>query len=289
MNSGPIGLVGGLEHRPGREPIDRGLMEAVGVGIPNVVVLPSASSRGQQPLAAALARNYWSRLGGRVSVASTNPAHFDRAVALTGEADIIVLPGGHPNKLVADLAPSPLLDVIIERWARGAGVTGSSAGAMALFEWRLRLYPPNPLEPIPGLGLLDGYVAAPHFDRFRALRWAPRLTHRLGGLGVIGLDESTGLVGTLSDLRVIGPGTVTVVEGGATAVYSQGERLAVDLVAGSGVRPSPQPRLHHVQSSGVESSADSGPGHATSRLLVGAGGSTQRFSSAHQATAPCYS
>ncbi len=110
---------------------------------------------------------------------------------------------------------------------------------MAMFEWRIRLYPPNPLEPIPGLGLLDGYVAAPHFDRFRAERWAPRLAHRLGGLGIIGLDESTGLVGWPDELRVIGPGAVTVIEQGVMTAHPTGATVSVDLLAGARLRPLP--------------------------------------------------
>ncbi len=122
---GPIGLLGGFEHRPGGEAFDRRLMDLVGATVPNVVVLPAASSGGQRPPTSALARNYWSRLGARVTVATPYGAGVERALEATAAADIIVLPGGHPNKLVAGLALSPVLDAMWERWMAGAAVTGS--------------------------------------------------------------------------------------------------------------------------------------------------------------------
>ena len=51
MNApGPLALVGGGEHRSGCEPIDRRLMDEVGVSRPRVAVVPVASTRRQLPL-----------------------------------------------------------------------------------------------------------------------------------------------------------------------------------------------------------------------------------------------
>ncbi len=215
--------------------IDRRLMEMTGREAPRVVLLPQAAAAKQRAKTVALARNHWSRLGASFTMAypdQSEAAAIDSVLA----ADIIVLPGGHPNKLIAGLASSLVTDLLIARWLSGAAVSGSSAGAMAMFEWRINLYPPDPLRPIPGLGLVDGYVAAPHFDRFRASHWAHKALPRLGGLDILGLDEATGLVGFNRDMEVVGRGAVTVVNSHGHAVYRSGEWVPLDLLGRSALR-----------------------------------------------------
>ncbi len=232
---GPVALTGGGEHLTGCESIERRLLELTGVSRPRVAVIPTAAARRQMPKTAALARNYWARLGAAVSIAVPE-CDIDRALDAVGQADIVVLPGGHPNKLVASLGASPVTDLIIERWRQGVAISGSSAGAMCLFEWRINLYPPNPLRTIPGFGLLDGYVSAPHFDRLRGRRWAHHVVGRLGGLGVIGLDEATALVGRSGALEVVGRGAVSVVDGDGITSYPPGQWVPVDVLRGSRAR-----------------------------------------------------
>ena len=229
---GPIALLGGGEHMGSTVELDRRLMELSGASRPIVVILPQAPSRGQRAKTVALARNYWARMGTdvRIALPRLDPVRAEMAVM---EADIAVIPGGHPNKLINSLGACPLTDLVISRWLEGMAISGSSAGAMGLFEWRIKLYPPNPLRLLPALGLLDGYVAAPHFDRFRAAKWARGTLDALNGLSVLGLDEGTGIVGYNLDFVVFGEGSATVVNDGATAQYPRGARLAIDLLARS--------------------------------------------------------
>jgi cyanophycinase-like exopeptidase len=145
------------------------------------------------------------------------------------EADVVVLPGGVPNRLVGALQGTPVLEQIVARWIHGAAVTGSSAGAIALFEWRLNLYPPDPFRLIPSFGMLSGFVAAPHFDRLRVARWQSPFIGRLGGLGVIGLDESTGLVGRDGAWQVLGLGSVTVATPDHLEVFPAGSTVEMRL------------------------------------------------------------
>lgn len=226
---GPLALIGGGEHLESTLAVDRRLLELTGAERPRVVVLPQAPSSGQLARTVALARNQWTRLGATIGIALVDHG-VDRAVEELSSADIAVIPGGHPNKLIAGLGASPLTDVLTTRWLQGMAISGSSAGAMGLFEWRIKLYPPNPLRLLPGLGLLDGYVAAPHFDRFKAGQWAHRTLGALGGQGVIGLDEATALVGHNCDFEVVGPGSVTVIKGGETLRFQTGEDVFVDLM-----------------------------------------------------------
>lgn len=227
---GPLALIGGGEHLPPTTAVDRRLLELTGSFRPRVVVLPQAPSRGQLAKTVALARNHWTRLGAGFGIA-TAELGLERAIEELSSADIAVIPGGHPNKLVAGLGASPLTDVLTARWLSGMAVSGSSAGAMGLFEWRIKLYPPNPLRLLPGLGLLDGYVAAPHFDRFKAGFWAHRSLGALDGLGVLGLDEATALVGQNLEFQVLGRGSVTLVDGHEVTRVADGESIAVDLTS----------------------------------------------------------
>jgi len=230
IRPGPIALLGGGEHLPSCEQIDRRLMTLTGVGRPRVVVIPSAASSRQMPRTAALARNHWQRLGAAsvafVLAGQSDPRADEEAI---GAADVIVLPGGHPDQLMHHLAASSLFDAIYDRWLCGAALSGSSAGAMCMFRWQLRLYPPNPLKLQPGLGLLDNFVAAPHFDRFRARRWVSWAARWLDDVSVLGIDESTGVVGAFDDLHVLGAGGVVVVDRRVQTEYRSGERVGVEV------------------------------------------------------------
>jgi cyanophycinase-like exopeptidase len=230
MPAGPIGLLGGLEHYPVTESFDRHLLDEVGARSPLVIVLPFASLPWQAVAAGELARSHWTRLGAQVGVLFRQRAIPDVAtVEAIRNADVIVLPGGVPNRLVGALAGTLLWEEIAARWRRGAGITGSSAGAMALFDRRISLYPPSPLRLIPGLGLLAGYVAGPHFDRLRARRWHDFVLRRIMPLGILGLDESTGLVGRPGAMKVLGPGLVTVAKPDRFEAYSAGSVVDLDL------------------------------------------------------------
>ncbi|HUO47166.1 MAG TPA: Type 1 glutamine amidotransferase-like domain-containing protein [Acidimicrobiia bacterium] len=226
---GPIGLLGGLEHYEPATPLDRLLLEETGTMSPRVVVLPVASFRRQVPIAGELALSHWTRLGASVEVIMPTAGSDPRAVEAVKAADVIVLPGGVPNRLMQALGATFLWEEIVARWQAGAAVTGSSAGAMALFKERIALYPPDPFRLIPGLGLLEGYVAGPHFDRFRVDRWFRPVLRHLNPIGILGLDESTGLVGRDGAMRVLGTGSVTVARGDEIRAYPSGATIDLHL------------------------------------------------------------
>lgn len=233
--TGPLALLGGDEHRPGSEVITRALLDRLGRPAPRVTVVPVASAPRQVGMVAALARNHWTALGTTVGIAL--PGGGERACDAVAGADVIVLPGGVPDRVVGALGASPLWDLALARWRAGAALVGSSAGAMGLFAWRLRLYPPRPLALVPGLGPLGGWVAAPHFDRFRARHWGAAAAPRLHGLGVLGLDEGTAVVGRGRHFTVAGHGAVTTITGGAVRVHHAGAQIVLE------VGPAGPPRL----------------------------------------------
>ena len=214
---GPLALLGGGEHRFGCEPIDRWLMERVGRGRVRVTVLPAASNSATLPSTAALARNHWTELGADVTIAVPHPRWHAQVAAALAEPDIVVLTGGVPGRLVRTLAASPVWERVLQLWRDGAALSGSSAGAMALFAWRLALRAPHPLRLVPALGPLRDYVCVPHFDRFvtslPALQpWVRRTERGFAGLGLLGVDESTALVIDGDDSHVLGHGAVTLID-----------------------------------------------------------------------------
>ena len=215
-NPGPVVLLGGGEHRRPCAAIDHWILERVGRPRPRVAVIPAASSTATLPPTAALARTYWSALGARATVVQASSTCTMQHDALAA-ADVVVLTGGVPGRLIAALGASPVWDIVLDRWRAGAVLSGSSAGAIALFAWRLALRVPNPLRVVPGLGPLDGHVCVPHFDRFvgrhpARRRWVQATTRRLAGLGIVGIDEATALVVDGRHLHVLGHGAVTFVD-----------------------------------------------------------------------------
>lgn len=231
---GPIALMGGFEHRFLSQPVDRWLLEQTGATDPHVVVVPAGSSRRRMPSTAALARTYWTGLGARTSFALPDGGRSSLALEALETADVIVLTGGLPGRIVTSLGQSPVWGRVLERWQAGAAIAGSSAGSMALFEWRLRLLPTHPFQLVPGLGPLSWYVTLPHFDRYLAghpLRrtWLAHMTRNFRGLGVLGLDEGTALAGREGDYRVLGRGSVTVLRGGRWRIYPSGADVPVVL------------------------------------------------------------
>jgi cyanophycinase len=214
---GPLALLGGNEHRDGCEAIDCWLMDRVGRSRVRVTVIPAASPAARLPATAALARNYWTELGADVTVAvpTDGPLSPQVASALAGP-DIIVLTGGVPGRLVRTLGASPVWERVLELWRNGTALSGSSAGAIGLFAWRLAFRAPRPLQVVPGLGPLRDYVCVPHFDRFVGSisviqSWVRRRERGLPGLGILGLDEGTALVTDGDHYQVCGRGSVTVI------------------------------------------------------------------------------
>jgi cyanophycinase-like exopeptidase len=238
---GPIGLLGGLEHHAPTMPLDRRILDEVGVFAPEVVILPLASFQRQASAAGALAHEQWTRLGAHARVVLPRSRDDQKALEAVAQADVIVLPGGVPNRLMAALQGTSILDEIVNTWKRGAGLTGSSAGAIDLFERRLNLYLPNPFRLIPGFGLLRGYIVAPHFDRLRVARWYRPFLKQMGGLGVIGLDEATGLVGRVGSMQVLGAGAVTIATTHGADVYRAGSTVDLDLTV-----PTSPPPVHPI-------------------------------------------
>ena len=158
---GPIGLLSGEEFLPAAMPFDEALLAETGR---RIALLLSADPRAAHQ-SARLAQEHFTRLGAETSVVDV----FRREDA-TGERvpsfDVLYIGGGSPTDLLACIRDTPLWHEVLKRWRSGAGLAGSSAGAMVLC--RHCLEPESgafvPEHWATGLGPIEGFAVAEKFD-----------------------------------------------------------------------------------------------------------------------------
>lgn len=193
--AGPVGLLSSDEFTPAVAAFDRALLELTG---PRVALItcadPTNAARNAQ-----IGRAHFAELG-------ADAFHLD--VAFDAELppfDLAYIAGGDPAVLLRELRPwwPPLR----EAWLAGAGLAGSSAGAMALCAHCLV---PKPGDDKPtvwtdGFGAIGDVGLAVHATT-RPSEWL-RHVARDSRSRVIALDDATGVVVTNTDeVRIIGAG-----------------------------------------------------------------------------------
>ena len=226
--TGLLALLGGREHTTGCEPIDRRLLEEVGRSHPEVTVVLAATTPRRRQFKKHEALTYWNALGCRVQFAMTGGHdETERSLQALADPDIVVMTGGHPWLLHRRLEGSPVWDRIVELWRDGVPLSGSSAGAIALCEWRQRLQPPRPFRLVRAFGLVPGTAAAPHFDTYALQRWASQVGVRHPWMRILGLDDCTALVGRGSEFTVHGAGAVTLLQAGSQLRFTPGATVEV--------------------------------------------------------------
>jgi cyanophycinase len=123
-------------------------------------------------------------------------------------ARFIYLAGGSVLHLRSVLKASPVWDALVEAWAGGAVLAGSSAGAMVLGD---AMVDPRGGALTLGLGLLPQLAVLPH-----ASTWSEEKMHRTvklasAGLRIAAIDERTALLlGRDGRWRTAGQGQVTI-------------------------------------------------------------------------------
>lgn len=260
---GSLVIVGG---GPMPESINRRFVElAGGAGRARIVIIPNASADAADAGSARV--EIFGRLGARaVALDLTKvPATSDSAARLLAGATGIWFPGGLQSRLARLVLGTPVLDSIRARYAAGAVVGGTSAGAAVMSDPMIvgderRPGGRRPVSDssgdgwmtidrdnvvlVPGFGLLPGVTVDQHFLRRRrhnrlisvALERAPHLA--------VGIDESTALVVLPGgEWEVLGESQVVVydarratVTGAGNAVGATGVQLHV-LPSGSRWRP----------------------------------------------------
>jgi cyanophycinase len=240
---GPLMIIGGAEDKLHRRNILDQFVVASGGPDARIVVIPTASSLGDEVVEVydALFR----RLGaGEVTACrpeSREEAHDPDLVKLVDEATGVFMTGGNQLKLSSVICGTPVGDAVTRAHARGAVVGGTSAGAsiqsshMVAFGSGGATPKQRMTQVAAGLGLLDSTVIDQHFEqrnRYGRLLMIVAQSPQLLGLGV---DEDTCAIVTVEDghevLRVSGRGAVTILDPADVVTNSYEAKRSSPLLA----------------------------------------------------------
>jgi cyanophycinase len=154
-------------------------------------------------------------------ISANNP---DLAEAL-GRSRLIYLLGGFPHYLAQTLMGSLAWKALLDSYAGGSVIAGSSAGAMVLCEY---YYDPTAQSMKQGLNLIPGVCVLPHHNNF-GQGWARQLTQKHSDILLIGIDEETGMIseGPQGQWRIYGKGSVTLYRRLASRCHFKGESFAL--------------------------------------------------------------
>jgi cyanophycinase-like exopeptidase len=216
--TGLVCLQGGGELSAGCRPMDARVVRRVAGGaepVRVVVVALAAASGREHDTAARNGVEHYTRLGADAVAAPDARADPAGAVDALRGAQLVVLPGGSPSRLLAALHDTPVGDVVRELVAGGCAVSGASAGAMLAAAWTVLpdRRGPGGMAVVPGLSLVPGTAVVPHWsgggsrgDWLRALADAvPE------GTVVLGLPEESGVLVDGRDVTALGTGASCVV------------------------------------------------------------------------------
>lgn len=196
--AGPLGLLSGDEFLPEVAGFDRALVAASGARIGLILCADHRAA----PHSARLARAHFASLGAEVVDDDVVHGAGDR------QKDLLYIGGGSPAELLGCLRDDRTAQRIKEHWARGGGLAGSSAGAMALCSHSLV---PRPGDTVPtvwseGLGIVQGIGVAVHASS-RPDAWIRQVATD-APVPLLALDDHTGLIlRPNADPEVIGPGS----------------------------------------------------------------------------------
>jgi len=215
--------IGGAEDRVEHRTILAQFVKQAGGSKAHIKVIPSASAFSHE-LGPEYVRIFKELGAGSAEFADIQErpqANDTECVAMFNDATGIFFSGGDQLKLVALLGGTLLLETMRARFAAGAAVAGTSAGASALSEHMISFGRSGPSPSMRmvamgrGLGFTDKCVLDQHFrERDRIGRLVSAVTQNPEMLGV-GIDEDTAFIIAPDDTcEVIGRGSVSIVDGG---------------------------------------------------------------------------
>jgi cyanophycinase len=240
--NGLISLVGSGEYLPVMKDVDCYLLESLDLNgrKPRVACLPTAAGReGDSSV------NRWLTMGVKhfqALGAEVNPVRIiDRDSAndaqwepILENADLIYFSGGDPAYLYETMKDSRAWNAAQRAWERGAIYAGCSAGAMILGK-RMPSFRLGGTQ--QGFGIVPATYIIPHFDAIPGI-WKPivyGLQRQLKkGERMIGVDENTALIGTLSkaaregEWLVRGASNVHIFTRDGKMSYTDGQTLTLD-------------------------------------------------------------
>lgn len=241
---GELVIIGGAEDMEGECQILREFVRRSGGLKAQIVVLTAASS-----LPGEVGEEYigiFKRLGAEtVEVVDTrNPTDANRpeAIKRVAQATGIFFTGGDQARIIRSIKDTILDDVIRKRYADGAVIAGTSAGAAVMPNQMIvegesgtnpRL---DAVDMGPGMGFLPGVVVDQHFaQRGRLGRLLSAILLEPSVLG-FGIDENTAVIVSGDEFEVIGEGAVTVVDESEKTYNNTNKVLKDEPVAVFGIK-----------------------------------------------------
>jgi cyanophycinase len=243
---GPIVAIGGAEDKKPQCTILGEFVRLAGGAEARILVLPVASRTPLQTAGRYV--DAFTGLGADevevLDLASRAEANDPNRVAAIDEATAVFFTGGDQFRITSLLGGTLVDDALHRRSREGLVLAGTSAGAAMMSSTMIVGGIPESTLRVgmvklgPGLEFLRGVIIDQHFEergRLRRLLSAvAQYPHEVG----IGIDEDTAIIVDGNEARVIGSGSVTVVDAGSL-VYTNLPDLdgnGNDVLALSGIQ-----------------------------------------------------
>jgi cyanophycinase len=228
--AGNLLLEGGAEFGGRMAQPDRRSIDLAGGPSARISIIPAAAAQDRNHERAGAKVVRWFACVGAKNVTllpliDRESAERPEVATALRESRLIYLLGGFTHYLGQTLLGSAGWQAILDAYAAGAVVAGSSAGAMVLCE---HYYDPAAEQIRPGLNMVPNACVLPHHDTF-GKRWAPRLAELLPSSVLIGIDERTGMLDDSDEgrWRVYGQGAVTLYHEGQPRIHREGESFTL--------------------------------------------------------------
>ncbi|MBC1220583.1 cyanophycinase [Nostoc sp. UCD121] len=227
-------IIGGAEDKKEDCQILREFVRRAGGTKAKIVIMTAATELPRD-----VGENYirvFEKLGAEdvriVDTETRDDAYSSTALEAVSKATGIFFTGGDQARITSILKDTELDTAIHKRFAEGAVIAGTSAGAAVMpdkmiVEGDSQTNPRMEIvEMGPGLGFLPGVVIDQHFlQRGRLGRLISALVQEPADLG-FGIDENTAMVVTDKQIEIIGEGSVTIVD--VQATYNNMDEILKD-------------------------------------------------------------
>ncbi|MGE5484192.1 MAG: cyanophycinase [Ignavibacteriales bacterium] len=241
---GNLIIIGGAEDKRDDKVILREVVSLAGGPSARIAVMTVAAE--DQEAVGRQYRDIFADLGvgnvNLVNIETRAEAFSEDNVGMLNQSTGIFFTGGDQLRITSLVGGSDVDRELHEAYERGVVIAGTSAGASAMSDTMIiegdgRESPRNfATRMAPGMGLLEEVVIDQHFaQRGRIGRLMLAVAQNPYILGV-GIDEDTAIVvGAEARFRVIGSGTVTVIDGSSLMHSSVSEQDLYQPVAILGV------------------------------------------------------
>ena len=214
--------IGGNEDRENKCEILKRFVEMAGGATSEILLMTVATNEVDET--AKEYRKVFRRLGARhikvFDVSTREDTASKRGFNLLESATGIFFSGGDQLDISSLLGGTKMLEVIQERHCRGCVIAGTSAGASMMSSSMLISGKPEEsprfgnVEIGPGLDFIKSTIIDTHFSqRGRCGRLMTAVAHYPQDIG-IGIDEDTAILVNGTEFRVLGSGSVIIVDGG---------------------------------------------------------------------------